>query len=417
MFKPMARAGLACLCSVFIVGASAAETSSSELSWGAWLGQQVDKHPEVMAAKERMNAAFSTAESREQATYNPELESEYEFYDNDESDNYRIGISQTIDLWDKRGARTEQASFNRVAAKNDYRARRQQQMSEVLLALSEWRADRQLAEFSTRQEEQLNTLLSLVEQRQRSGDLGQIDAELAFLGLSQTLNSTALAHAARVVSEARVRELLLGWSPMAAKIPESFWREQGFSAAEKSSASTWLEQHPAVVTARASWQAEQQAAVLAERDAKADPTLGLSGGQDAGDNVVGLSFSMPLNIRNTYRAQVRAAEQQVLAAEADFLAVRRQQQYSIQSSAGVLREYQMRLQRWQSLNKARAKSSGELLQKQWRSGDLSTAEYLLALQQRADGLAAGIELRQSFEAARINWLLNIGQLDQAIAKQ
>ncbi len=45
---------------------------------------------------------------------------------------------------------------------------------------------------------------------------------------------------------------------------------------------------------------------------------------------------------------------------------------------------------------------------------MSTTEYLLALQQRADGLVAGIELETQFQLARIDWLFQTGQLATAL---
>ena len=64
--------------------------------------------------------------------------------------------------------------------------------------------------------------------------------------------------------------------------------------------------------------------------------------------------------------------------------------------------------------KGRAESSGNLLEKQWRSGDMSMTEYLLALQQRTEGLNAGIELHTQFQLARIEWLLQTGQMETAL---
>ena len=61
----------------------------------------------------------------------------------------------------------------------------------------------------------------------------------------------------------------------------------------------------------------------------------------------------------------------------------------------------------------RGKHSGDLLHKQWQSGDISTTEYLLALQQRAEGLNAGIELQSQYQLSQIDWLLQVGQVHQA----
>ena len=75
--------------------------------------------------------------------------------------------------------------------------------------------------------------------------------------------------------------------------------------------------------------------------------------------------------------------------------------------------YQKNYQRWQQLMDGRGKRSGDLLQKQWQSGDVSTTEYLLALQQRAEGLNAGIELQSQFQLSQIDWLLQVGQIKAA----
>ncbi len=130
--------------------------------------------------------------------------------------------------------------------------------------------------------------------------------------------------------------------------------------------------------------------------------------------MLGVTFSMPLNIRNNYSAQARAANQQAIAAEANFRSVMRKQRFAIQSSTDTLITYQKNYQRWQQLMNGRGKRSGDLLQKQWQSGDVSTTEYLLALQQRAEGLNAGIELQSQFQLSQIDWLLQVGQINAVL---
>ena len=148
-------------------------------------------------------------------------------------------------------------------------------------------------------------------------------------------------------------------------------------------------------------------------ETKADPTIGFNAGKNDRENVLGVTFSMPLNIRNNYSAQARAANQQAIAAEANFRSVMRKQRFAIQSSTDTLITYQKNYQRWQQLMDGRGKRSGDLLQKQWQSGDVSTTEYLLALQQRAEGLNAGIELQSQFQLSQIDWLLQVGQIKAA----
>ena len=123
---------------------------------------------------------------------------------------------------------------------------------------------------------------------------------------------------------------------------------------------------------------------------------------------------MPLNIRNDFSAQVKAINQQVLSAESQFLAVRRSQQFSIEAAQSTLNEYKKHYKRWQGLMKGRIESSAKLLEQQWRSSDVSTSEYLLSLQQRADGIVSGIELQKKYRKAYIDWLLNTGQVLTAL---
>ena len=384
----------------------------SNPNWQAWLVAQVEQHPQIIAAREQMNSTFSLADARLRPLYNPELDTEYER--EGESNNYRIGVNQTIDLWGKRNTRKQQAGFSRIAAQQLYDLVLQEKLAESLQALIDWRAASEQSELALQQEAQMDTLITLVTERQSAGDLGQVDAELTLLSFSQRLNATAQAQAELRQVEARLHELLPDWSPEINQLPTNLWAETETFTANAEQTEQWLNNHPEVVAARAEWEVLQQSAELANLETKADPTVGINGGKSAGDNVVAVTFSMPLNIRNNFRAEARAASQQALAAEAQYLATKRRQKFAIKASNAALQEYQQRFERWQGLMQGRAERSGSLLEAQWQSGDLSTTEYLLALQQRSEGLAAGIELSTQFQQARINWLLQTGQLNTAL---
>ncbi|PHR90538.1 MAG: transporter, partial [Blastopirellula sp.] len=166
----------------------------------------------------------------------------------------------------------------------------------------------------------------------------------------------------------------------------------------------------------AQWEVLQKSAELAQLQTKADPTVGISAGRTDRENVVGITFSIPLYIRNNFSAQARAANQIALSAEARYLAVRRQRQYAMESAQSALREYQIRFERWQSLVQDRGDRSAILLVDQWQSGDISTTEYLLALQQLSDGLSAGIELQTRFQLARIRLLLETGRVGPSMTQ-
>jgi len=403
-----------CLIQRFLVGSVCLLVFSTSLSaapadniWGDWLQNQIDRHPEVIAAKEKMKAAYSIAKGRQNPLYNPELETEFER--EGEDDTYSVGISQTIDWWDKRGIRLQQANYSREAALHDYKLIWQQKIADSLRTMVEWQAASKQSELAIQQEAQMETFIAIIRERQKTGDLMQIDAELVLLNFSQKLNETAHAQARLRQAESKMRELFPNWSPEKSGIPAEFWT-QAISQAKTHG----VDKHPVVAAAKAQWEMLQKSAKLAILDAKAEPTFGLNAGKAGNDNVVALSFSMPLNIRNNFSAEVQAANQVAISSESLYRAVRRKQLFAIESSRASLDEFQQRYERLNTLMQGREERSEALLDKQWRNGDLSTTEYLLALQQRSEGLIAGIELQTQYRLARIDWLFQTGQINQLL---
>ncbi|MCB2026613.1 MAG: TolC family protein, partial [Ottowia sp.] len=279
---------------------------------------------------------------------------------------------------------------------------------EALGALVEWRSASQAATIAQAQREQLNTLLELVEKRQQAGDLGSIDAELTFLSLSQQLAQVAEVEATLQKAESRVRELLPQWTPERGGIPEDFWPSRPGSTTDQE-----LLKHPAVASAQARWQSLKEEAEVTRRSAKAEPTVGINAGRDGGENLVGVTFSIPLNVRNNFSAETRAAERAALEAEARFQAVYRKQRFDWQAAQAAWQRFDQQYRSWKTLVHGRVENSAKLLERQWRSGDLSTTDYLLALNQRAESLLAGIALEKQARLTLTDVLLQSGRLATA----
>lgn len=371
--------------------------------WANWLTSQVQQHPDVLAAREQWLGVNARADATGRPLYNPELSTELERSGSDT--NFRIGVQQTIDWWDKQDANTHQATYLRVEAEAMYRQQVLDKTFEALTALINWHSANEIASITQTQQKQLNKLLELVESRLQAGDLGSIDAELTFLSLSQQLAQAADVDAELRKTELVVRELLLQWTPSQNGIPDEFWPDDFQSIQNKE-----LLKLPSVSSARARWQSMEEASEVARLSAKAEPTIGLGVGRDGGENALGLSFSMPWNIRNDYSADVRVANQAELEAEARFHSVYRKQQYVLQGAEAVWKSYDKQYRQWQSLVRGRLEKSAELLERQWRSGDLSTTDYLLALNQRSESLLAGIELEKQTRLAFAEVLKQSGYL-------
>ncbi len=399
-----------CLLVFLLLHSKLTFAASSDIEWQDWLVDQISIHPEVVSAREAMNASLSLADGLERPIYNPVLGGGIER--EGDANNFNVGISQTFDWTNKQSVRETQAVYSREAARQYYQIALQQKLSEALLTLVEWQAARDRAELALTQEDQLNTLVDLFAERQDSGDLGQIDVELAILGLSQRLNVSAQALAELRDIEARLLELLPDWTEERGAIPDSFW-----SSELPTQPSLLLDEHPFVMSAKADWEALQQVAELANRATRSDPSIGINAGETDNENQISLSFSLPLNVRNNYNAEARAANQTALAAEAEYRAVRRQQEYVILAAMNILEEYRTRFLRWQNLIGGIEETSAELLEIQWNAGDISTTEYLLALQQRTEGLMAGIELQKLYKRAEVNLLYQTGQITNILSQR
>ncbi|GAP73680.1 heavy metal RND efflux outer membrane protein, CzcC family [Pseudoalteromonas sp. SW0106-04] len=385
---------------IYLLSASA---QAQPVDWERWLASQIKQHPDIIAAREQLQGSEATADAAEQPLYNPELSSELEQVG--EENNYRVGVSQTVDWWDRRGAKQQQAAFIRQAAKAQYQQQVMSKTAEALSALVEWRASNEAAIIAQAQKEQLNALLQVAEKRQKAGDIGTIDAELTFLSLSKQLAQVAELEVALQKAESRVRELLPQWTPEKGGIPEDFWPSEPVSITNQE-----LLQHPYVASAQARWKSIKEEAEATRRAAKAEPTFGVNAGRDGGENTVGLTFSIPLNVRNDYSAETRVANRAALEAEARFLAVYRNLRFDWQAAQAAWKRYDEQYRRWLELAHGRVENSADLLESQWRSGDLSTTDYLLALNQRSESLLAGISLEKHTQLALTEVLLHSGQL-------
>ena len=390
---------LLCTCLLFVPIFAHAQNQN----WESWFSSQINKHPDIVAAKEQLLSTGALADASERALYNPELSTDYTR--NGDNNDYSVGVEQTIDLWDRQGARRQKAGFMRTAAQAQYQEVVLNKSADAIDALINWRAARSAAVIAKSQQQQLNSLLELVEIRQAAGDLGSIDAELTFLSLSKQFAQVAGAEAQLQMAEAMVRELLPDWEPERGIIPDDFWPSNATYPSDEE-----LLKHPKVASAYAQWLTQKEEAEVTRRSAKANPTFGINAGQEARENTVGLTFSIPLNIRNNYSAETRAAERMALETEARFRAQYRKLRFDLQGAFGAWQSYNLQFTQWQSLVKGRIESSGDLLEKQWRSGDLSTTNYLIALNQRAESLLSGIELEKQTRIALKNLMLQSGRL-------
>lgn len=370
-----------------------------------WLESQVNKNSAVKEVKELLNSSAFKAKSLNQPIYNPSLETGYER--EGDGNNYSIGFSQTIDLNNKKSINESIGKLSYAVDQNRLRAVFEQTKANALTALIKWKIAQDNAKLAFEQERQLQRLLKIVDEKKSAGILGQLDVELIYLNLSKTLISISENQIKLKEAEVTVKALLPDWTPQKVVIPLN-----GLGFSKYRIDPIWIDEHPVVQVAKTEWKVKQISTQLIETSAKADPTVGLSAGQNNKENVFGITFSMPLNVRNNYSDEIKASYSEALAAEAKFQSVYRQQSFVAESNYESLLTSKKYFDQWRTLMSGRADNSAKLLNASWQSGDISTSEYLTGLSQRADGLYSGIELEMQFKLREINFLLSIGQISQ-----
>ncbi len=405
--------GLAAITFLLIVNTPGIVKAEISENWTTWLISQIAKNPEVIVARENLATVRLAAAGRTRPLYNPELETEYEREGDD--NNYRIGLNQTLDIWGKRGIRTQQSQLDQAAAETEFKLTIMRKTAAALKLLVEWQAARQAADLSRKQQDDMTALAEQVKRRQQAGDAGLIESELAFLGLSENLKATVAARVRVRQVETRLQEQLPEWSSQKGPIPNKLWTLE-INPAAKEQLDKLLDRHPRVATARLQWKSQQQTAELTRREARPDPTIGFNAGESGRENVFALTFSIPLNILNSFNAETEAANQEIMTFKARYQAVKRQQLYAVNTAAVILEEYRQSYEQWQKIMQQRGRQSRELLEKHWQSGDLDTTQYLIIRQQQNENLRTGIELETLYHVALIDLYLQTGQIADLLEK-
>lgn len=371
--------------------------------WRKTLIAQISQHPTLVAQRQIMASKYSQANGLRQALYNPELASSVE----KEGDftNYSLAINQTFDWWDKANVRAKTADFQVKSALQSYRAKWQSITAETLKALVQYASSAKRSELALAQEQGIYILIAQVKERQAVGDLGPLDSQLALYSLGQKYSDTAKLVAEFEQIKIMAQQFIPSLNDQEISIPDQFWQSLPTVFPLDS-----VQRHPLVLAQHARWQIAKQNARLVNLDTKAEPTFGVSAGKSAGESTVGLNVSIPLNIRNDYSNEARAASQSALAIESELKALLQAKKYQLKASISTVREYKKRFESWQQLMADEQTSSDMLIAKLWRSGEINTNDYLMSIQQISDGKLAGIDMQEAYQLALIDALTQSGQL-------
>ena len=361
------------------------------------VNQSLKNNPDILAARSAVDAARTRLGGAALPLNNPEIDAEAERTD---VNTYQLGISQTIDWHDKRSALEQVAQAQLLAAQQQLAALQLSKAADILDAVGRIAIQTAINGLSRQRSEIMARFSRLAAQRHAAGDISRSELELARLSKAEADMQYARTRSALIQANSDFYSLSGRMLTEAVALPESL----SIDLASQSDDEAIARQHPRVQAALLSAQIAKRQINAADRDRKADPTLGISAGREDDHSLVALRFSMPLQVRNSYQSNVDAARQDALQAEQlaqqTYWEMRAQlksagQRYTLVSDAW---------KQWLSQGRSSLQKRIRLLETLWRAGEISTTDYLLQVQQTLDTQIAGIELHGDLWNAWLAWM-------------
>ncbi len=368
-----------------------------------WLNRSIETHPQVLAARAALDAANYRTVAADKALYNPELELDAE---NAETRVRSIGLSQKIDWGDIRGARTKMATAQKLAARFKLESIRRDVAAKLLDALAEYHTDLSLKALAGQTKQLMQRFATLAKRRFEAGDISQVEVDLANLAYAQA--SFKLADAMTKLAHARQNLIILTGTGNA-HLPDFISSFPDPQASQQNIEQT-IQQLPQIQSLLARIAASRQKVNVRRGEATAKPTIAIRAGNENQDSLLGVSLSIPLQVRNNFNAEVDVANAQMIQLEAESQASFRK----LKARLNIARlSYAVSRRAWLAWQASAAGSLNRqitLLERLWKAGELSTTDYLVQLKQALETRASAIQQRGQMWTNWSAWLLASGKI-------
>lgn len=367
---------------------------------GAWLNAALERHPALAAAQAAVAAAEARVRASDQPIHNPSLTLEAE---RGETGSAALGLSQTLDWSDRRGAERELAVAGRAAAAAERAIAREALAAELLSAWSRLRTGREQQRHAAQRTQLMREFADTAARRHAAGDISEVEATLARLAFAEAQAQQAQLDGAAIEAETALRGLTAteGW-PAEAELavpPPATIDLDAVTA-----------QSPALRRPLAELAAAQARSRLAASAQRPDPSVSLRGGRDGDAALIGVGLEIPLFVRRGYRAELEAAGHELAAARERLADARRRVRAAVEGALARHRAAAAAWAAWQAAGRPALTEQAALLQRLWEAGELSAAEYLMQARQVIDSALQAAELRGAVEQAAIAWLHAAGGL-------
>lgn len=392
-----------------------AESLSVSPALRALVASVQDSNPAIKAAQAAVDAARARTVASGQPLYNPSLTLEAE--DGDVATT-TVGLSQTLDWSDKRGAERDIANAILTAAETELATTQRQLTGELLEALARFQTAREQHQLALKRSKLMQEFAATAERRRIAGDISKLEATLARLAQSEAQVQQARASTALIEAETILKAIT---GPLI---------DQGTNQGINQASTTWPElpttlppppssvdvdaalmRLPEIRLRLAQIQTAQARTRLATRSRRPDPTFSLRAGKEGDSSLVGVGVEIPLFVRRNLRAEIEAAGYDITQTEQTLDEARRRTSAQIE---GALARYRIAAEAWQVWETSGLPDLMEqiaLLQRLWEAGELSTADYLVQAHQTVDAQMQSVELLGDVRQAAIAWLQAFGQIE------
>jgi cobalt-zinc-cadmium efflux system outer membrane protein len=387
------------------VSAVAAETPRAPDALQVALQNAWARHPQAAVVQATLDAATARADAASQPLHNPELELSADDEGTDRTATAGLGL--TLDLSGKRRARSAVGRAELDAATAAASLQRRDFAQAWLDAWVALRAaDRRVA-LGNQRTDLLARAADLAVRLFEVGDISSLDRDFALLARDEAGADQATRVAERAAATAAFHTLDRG-PTVTLSIP--------FPDATVADAVVEIDALPELTIAHARAAAAEAQVIVAERERIVDPTLSVRGGRieladGMRENTYGITLTVPLFVRNSYRAELAAAMADARAASADLERNRYELQARAVRAVTTHRAVREAWQRWSQSPGTDVEKRSALLERLWRAGELSTSDYLLQLEQTVDTALAGADLEARLWASFADYLAATGRLD------
>ncbi|HGX93552.1 MAG TPA: TolC family protein [Candidatus Tenderia sp.] len=383
-----------------VISAHAAQKSDASLQ--GFVRQVWTASPAVQGAQAAIEAAQARLEGAGQPLHNPSLALDAE---RTAVNTASIGLNQTLDWSDKKGAQVNVVERQLQAAQARLLETRQRVAVEALEAVVSYFTAHQMQALAQRRSELMKGFVDAVQQRRAAGDVAALDVTLAQVAYSEALMVEAASASQLAEAEAALQAVsgltAASWPTLPGEL----------ASAPASVDASLLQRLPGLAVLRSQMEAARARIKVAERQGQIDPTVGIRAGRDDSDTLLGLSLEIPLFVRNNYKAQVREASHEAVAQEMAYRDAYRRAEARLEGALGRFQHTSSAWLTWGETGQAALREQMGLLEQMWQAGELSATDFLIQTKQNIDTQATATELLGEVWRSAIAWLAASGQVE------